>query len=83
MSAEEVSELPPGVVTITWMLPALPAGEVTVIWVLLTTVIEVPELAPNVTAVVPRKLEPVIVTEVPPVVGPALGETAATDGFAR
>jgi hypothetical protein len=36
----------------------------------------------NVTAAAPVKLAPVIVTTVPPVAGPALGETEATVGGA-
>jgi hypothetical protein len=37
-------------------------------------------VAPNVTAVAPLKLVPVIVTVVPPVVGPAVGEIEVTVG---
>ena len=37
-------------------------------------------VAPNLTPVAPVKLVPVIVTEVPPAVGPELGLTAVTVG---
>ena len=39
-------------------------------------------VAPNVTAVAPVKLVPVIVTVVPPAVGPAVGLTPVTVGAA-
>ena len=38
--------------------------------------------APNVTAVTPVKLVPVIVTDVPPAAGPAVGEIEVTVGAA-
>lgn len=50
------------------------AGVTTVTEVALTLVIEVPALLPNETADVSVKLVPVIVTVVPPAVGPAAGE---------
>jgi hypothetical protein len=68
-----VALVPPGVVTVTSIVPAVPAGLVTVIWVALFTVIPVPLVAPNWTAVAPVKFVPVIVTAVPPVVGPLVG----------
>jgi len=68
------------VVTVTSTVP-VPAGEV--------AVIEVAELAvtvalvtPNVTAVAPVKLVPVIVTLVPPAVVPEVGEIEVTVGAA-
>ena len=63
---------PPAVVTTTSRAPAVPAGVVT------TTDVEVlvPSVAaapPMVTDVTPDRLVPVIVTDVPPAVGPAFG----------
>ena len=65
--------MPPVVVTLTSTVP-VPAGEVAVIEVAELTVKPVAGVAPNVTAVAPVKLVPVIVTEVPPVDGPDVGE---------
>ena len=50
------------------------------IWVALLTVKPVAALAPKVTAVVPEKFVPVIVTFVPPVDGPLVGEIDVTEG---
>ena len=72
-SAPVVALVPPGVVTVTWTVPAVPAGAVAVIWVALMTVKWWRLSAPNLTAVAPVRLVPVIVTEVPPAVGPAAG----------
>jgi len=74
--------VPPAVTTVISTIPALPAGEVAVIDVALLTVKLVALLAPNFTAVAPVKLVPVIVTDVPPVVGPAGGLTPVTVGSA-
>ena len=78
-SAAEVALLPPAVVTRTSTVPD-PAGAVAVIWVALLTVKAAAALAPKVTAVVPEKFVPVIVTFVPPVDGPLVGEIDVTEG---
>ena len=52
------------------------------ICVALSTVNDVALLGPNLTDVAPVKLVPVMVTEVPPVVGPVFGLTAVTVGAA-
>jgi len=79
-SAAPVALVPPAdVVTVTSTVP-LPAGEVAVIEVALLTLNEVAAVLPNLTAVVPLKLVPVIVTLVPPVVGPKFGATEVTVG---
>jgi hypothetical protein len=57
--------VPPAVVTVTSTVP-IPAGEVAVIWVALLTAKEAAALLPNLTAVAPEKLVPVMVTLVPP-----------------
>ena len=67
------------VVTLTSTTP-VPGGDVAVIWVAELTVKPVAAVAPNVTAVAPVKLVPVIVTVVPPVAGPRVGEIALTAG---
>jgi hypothetical protein len=70
----------PLTVTVTVTAPALPAGEVAVIEVLLTTTTLVAAVAPNVTVAPVAKLVPVIVTAVPPAVGPPIGEILLTAG---
>ena len=67
--------VPPGPVTVTSTVPAAPAGAVAVMEVALLTVKVEAAVVPNFTAVAPVKLVPVIVTEVPPVVGPEVGLT--------
>jgi hypothetical protein len=81
-SAELVAEVPPGVVTVTSTVPAEPAGEVAVMLVSLTTVTSMAAWVPKLIAVAPVKPVPVMVTDVPPTSGPALGATAVTVGTA-
>jgi hypothetical protein len=73
--------VPPAVVTSTLAVPA-PAGVTAVIEVDETTVTLVAAVPPIVTPVAPVKPVPVIVTDVPPAVGPELGEIALTVGGA-
>jgi hypothetical protein len=82
LSAAPVAEVPPGVVTVTSTDPADPAGSVAVIDVAELMVKLVAAVAPNLTALTPAKLVPVIVTDVPPGVGPTPGLTAVTVGAA-
>ena len=72
--------VPPAVVTKTLAEPAVPAGAVAVIEVEDATVKLVAATPWKDTAVAPVKPVPVIVTLVPPAVGPELGETAVTVG---
>ena len=74
--------VPPSVVTATSLAPALPAGVVAVMVVEFTIVTPVAEAPPIVIAVAPVKLVPVIVTLVPPAVGPLLGLMPVTVGAA-
>ena len=74
--------VPPGVVTVTSTVPALPAGAVAVMLVALLIVKLVAAVEPNLTAVAPVRLVPVIVTDVPPPVGPAVGLICVTVGAA-
>ncbi len=50
------------------------------IWVALLTVKPVAGVPPKFTAVAPEKLAPVMITLVPPVAGPAVGEIEVTVG---
>jgi hypothetical protein len=75
-----VALVPPGVVTVTLTAPALSAGAVAVMLVPPVTVKLVAFVPPNLTAVAPVKLVPVIVTDVPPESGPDVGLTLVTVG---
>ena len=76
--------VPPGVVTVTsTVAPWVPAGDVAVICVAETTWTFVAVFAPNLTALAPVRLDPLMVTAVPPEAGPEAGlrvETAGTAG---
>jgi hypothetical protein len=74
--------VPPAVVTLISTVP-VPAGEVAVICVAELTVKPVADVPPNTTAVAPDKLVPVMITVVPPVCGPAVGEIEVTVGGER
>ena len=78
-SAAVVELVPPTVVTVTSSVP-VPAGAVAVICVALFTVKLVAAVTPKFTAVAPVKLVPVMVTLVPPLVGPAVGLMLVTAG---
>jgi hypothetical protein len=79
-SAADVADVPPGVVTLTSITP-VPAGDVAVIDVAELNV-KLATVAPKVTVVTPVKLVPVMVIDVPPAVGPAVGEIEVTVGAA-
>ena len=68
--------------TVTSTVPLL-AGEVAVIDVALMMVNEVALVLPNFTTFAPMKLSPVMVTAVPPDVGPLFGEMENTFGGAK
>ena len=72
--------MPPGLVTVTSTVP-LPAGAVAVICVA-ELIVKAATVAPNWTPVASLKPVPVIVTWVPPPVGPAFGLTEVTVGAA-
>ncbi|OEZ89314.1 hypothetical protein JAB6_01280 [Janthinobacterium sp. HH104] len=78
--AAPVALVPPLAVTVTFTVPATPAGDVAVMVVALTTVMATPLLAPNFSAVTPVKPVPVMVTAVPPVLGPDAGVTPVMVG---
>ena len=73
---------PPGVVTTTSTRPAACAGVVTVICVGVSVEIDA-DVPPNVTVVAPPRFDPLMVTMVPPAVGPAAGDTPAMPGGAK
>ena len=74
--------VPPGVVTVTSTVPADCAGSSAVMLVAPLTVKLVAVVEPKVTAVAPVRLVPVIVTLLPPAVGPEVGFTLVTVGAA-
>ena len=63
-------------------LPAAWAGLTAVIFAADTTLKLVAAVPPNATAVAPEKLEPLIVTDVPPAVDPRCGTTEVIAGEA-
>jgi hypothetical protein len=73
--------VPPAVVTETSTAPAGPVGVVTTIEEA-ESLVTVPALEPNLTDVAELRLEPVIVTEVPPAEEPELGDTPEMLGAA-
>ena len=79
-SPTTVGEVPPAVVTVTSTGPEAPAGAVAVTSVADTAVTLVAATVPNVTPVAPVRLVPVMVTWVPPVVGPVVGLIEVTAG---
>jgi hypothetical protein len=78
-SAVEIALVPRGVVTVTWTTPATWAGLVVVIW-LSELNVNVAVVAPKWTDVTPVKPQPVMTTDVPPAVDPAVGATPVTLG---
>jgi hypothetical protein len=81
-SASDVGEVPPTVLTLTSTVPVPSGGLVAVISVGESTTKAAAGVPPKSTAVTPWKLEPVIVTLVPPESGPSFGLTADTVGAA-
>jgi hypothetical protein len=79
-SAEEVAEMPPGVVMVMSTVPAVPAGLVALIWLAELTVKLEAALLPKSTAVAPLRLVPVMVTTVPPMLVPEVGLMPLTTG---
>ena len=82
-SAALVALVPPGVVTVMLTVPADSAGATALMLVAPLIVKLVAAVEPNLTAVAPVKLVPVIVTLFPPAVGPAVGLTLVTVGAAK
>jgi hypothetical protein len=81
-SADDVADVPPGVVTVISTVP-VPAGLVAVIEVALFTVYEAAAVLPNFTPLAPVKPVPMIATLVPPVTGPTAGEMLVTAGITK
>ena len=75
--------VPPGVVTVRSTAPADPAGAVAVICVAETTVKLLAAVPPNLTSVAPLRFGPLIVTTVPPPVGPEDGLIEVTEGVPK
>jgi hypothetical protein len=78
-SADEVAEVPDGVVTVRSTV-AEPAGLVAVIEVAELTEKVVAALVPKSTTLAPSRFVPVMVTVVPPATGPEVGLTETTAG---
>jgi hypothetical protein len=72
-----VAEVPPGVVTVTSTVP-VPAGAVAVIELSELNTNDVAAVDPNLTDVAPVKPLPRMLTTVPPVLGPEVGEIPET-----
>ena len=72
--------VPPTVVTATLCAPAVPAGVFAVIEVAVATTLVA--ATPPIFTVAPIKLVPVIVIDVPPAIGPEIGETVVIVGSA-
>ena len=82
-SADDVALVPFGVVTVTSTVPATSAGETAVIDVADFTLKLLALIWPNLTAVAPVKLLPVMATDVPPVTRPLTGFSLVTLGGCR
>ena len=80
MNAPVLVTTPPAVVTTTSFAPAVPAGVFAVMEVAVATIL-VAATPPTVT-VAPVKLVPAMVIDVPPAIGPEIGETAVIVGSA-
>ena len=79
-SALLVAEVPPAPVTVTLTVPADSAGATAVIDVAELTVTLEAAVEPKLTVLPDTKPVPVIVTDVPPAVGPLVGLTTVTVG---
>jgi hypothetical protein len=82
-SADEVPDVPLGVVTVTSTVPAACAGATTVMLVELATTTLVPAVPPKLTVAPLTKLVPVTVTDVPPPIAPEVGAMLVTVGVER
>jgi hypothetical protein len=82
-SAEDVTEVPPGVVTVMSTVPIDSAGEVAVQRIVDEQLTDVPAVRPNIAVVEPTtKPVPLMLTTVAPPRGPAFGVTEVTTGAA-
>ena len=79
MSADDVADVPPAVVTVTSMVPAVPGGAVAVME-LAESAVMVPDEAPKLTVEAPDRLLPVMISDVPPPDGPLVGLIPVTEG---
>ena len=79
-SEAEVADVPPMSVTVTSTVPADPAGDVAEIRVVLMMLYLSASVPPNCTKDSSVKPVPVIITEVPPAVEPAVAESVVTVG---
>jgi len=77
-----VADVPPGLTTVTSIVPADSLGSTAVMLVEELTVNELAATVPKSTTLAPEKFVPVIVTDVPPAVPPRLGLVPLTVGAA-
>ena len=82
LSFDVTADVPPAVTTRMSTLPAVPAGLVTTIWLPVSLANVSASTVPNITATALARFAPVIVTLVPPVVGPKVGLIFVTVGAA-
>ena len=82
LSDAPFEDVPPGVVTVMSLEPTVPTGEVAVT-VLGESAVMVAAVVPKVTPVAAERFVPVMVTDVPPPVGPLDGLTPVTVGEPR
>ena len=75
-----MADVPPTVVTVMSTVAAACAGDVAVIWPSVSTLKDAALTTPNFTELAPVKCEPLIVTDVPPALGPAVGFSDVTVG---
>jgi hypothetical protein len=80
LSPATIALVPPGVVTLISTVPAARVGEVMVRVLSVVTSRPFPGVVPNMTAVAPVNPVPVMVTVVPPIAGPLVGEILVTVG---
>ena len=80
MKARVNVAVPPGVVTVTWTVPTAPAGDVAEMDVGPFTITPVAAVPPKKTVAPATKPVPVMVTPVPPALGPEFGVTPPTVG---
>jgi hypothetical protein len=78
--AAEVAEVPSALVTFTSTGPAAPAGIASTIWLAVSLTKLVTLVVPKITALAPAKSPPLMVTVLPPDVGPDAATMLVTAG---
>ena len=81
MFLDVTADVPPNVTTVTPTIPAWPAGMIATIWVAVSLTIFAAAL-PNMTAVAWARFVPLMISIVPPFVGPEVEVRRVTVGAA-